>query len=881
MATNSFIGFWCFGNNDAASIKDFSTKEHHSTAATDITVVAGETVGYAGQFNGTTSLVNMGDVGEADAVGGLTLFGRINPEDFAAARPIIAKVANYSLSLDTSGAVVFTIYFGSGTKTLTSTSVLTANAYASVVAVYDGAEMAIYIDGVKDVTTLAATGNTPATADNLYLGYDGTNYFYGEIECAGGYIRGINTDEISFLSVYTNGTPRLTLGDDPSVGDLLCKDVVDNIFGPAEVVTWVDTTDGLYYTIPVSGATFSPDTIVAQCGNIYNTANQTIVVATNNKVLMQNGVTTVAGITDSAKTVWGYDFSSPTAVILPLASGKTFRGNASNMAVASTFSIADTFASGSIVYSNGANNLAALAVGASGTILIGGAAPSYSSSPVISTSVTTPLSIGGSAANSTKIIRSTSGVGATDAIILQVGNNGATEAMRVINSGFVGINIAIPSTQLQVATTSTSSIRGVSSSQHSAGVSAAQFIGLKSRGTSSVPTIITSGDGLNSIRAGGYDGSNYIISGELAWESTGTVALTRIPSLAKFYTATDAAPSVLTEAWRVDELQRFIVGGNAAFTTGVSASHIFQVRKSVNATVGQIIINENTGTSAYTQLLMMNSSGSSSQTAFGVVGVNTPSSGEFVQNEGYLRTTTTGLNIAAKNATGLIKFWTGATPTERWRISSGGNLSNTVADGTAYLHLKAGTATASTAPIKLTEGTIMTTAESGAHEYNGNHYLSNATLRFPLGGCLFDYSSDISVGGAETDIYSSTLAANTFNKNGDKVCASWSGVYVNSVSHELKVYFAGTNIYDSGLLPYSAGGWNVVAELIRVSSTVVRYSVRLTNSDSLQAFITCSVGELTGLTLTGTNILKITAYTDGSAGDLVGKMGTVAFAPGV
>lgn len=40
---------------------------------------------------------------------------------------------------------------------------------------------------------------------------------------------------------------------------------------------------------------------------------------------------------------------------------------------------------------------------------------------------------------------------------------------------------------------------------------------------------------------------------------------------------------------------------------------------------------------------------------------------------------------------------------------------------TAALHLKAGTATASTAPLKLTSGTNLTTAEAGAMEYNGTN----------------------------------------------------------------------------------------------------------------------------------------------------------------
>jgi hypothetical protein len=40
---------------------------------------------------------------------------------------------------------------------------------------------------------------------------------------------------------------------------------------------------------------------------------------------------------------------------------------------------------------------------------------------------------------------------------------------------------------------------------------------------------------------------------------------------------------------------------------------------------------------------------------------------------------------------------------------------------TARLHIAAGTATASTAPIKLTSGTNLTTAEAGAFEYNGTN----------------------------------------------------------------------------------------------------------------------------------------------------------------
>ena len=45
---------------------------------------------------------------------------------------------------------------------------------------------------------------------------------------------------------------------------------------------------------------------------------------------------------------------------------------------------------------------------------------------------------------------------------------------------------------------------------------------------------------------------------------------------------------------------------------------------------------------------------------------------------------------------------------------------------TAYLHIKAGTTGASTAPIKLTTGTVNTTAEAGAIEYNNTFWVTNS-----------------------------------------------------------------------------------------------------------------------------------------------------------
>ncbi len=61
-------------------------------------------------------------------------------------------------------------------------------------------------------------------------------------------------------------------------------------------------------------------------------------------------------------------------------------------------------------------------------------------------------------------------------------------------------------------------------------------------------------------------------------------------------------------------------------------------------------------------------------------------------------------------------------------VNNGTQIGIGVASPTAALHLKAGTATANTAPLKLTAGTNLTTAEAGAIEFNGtNLFYTNAT----------------------------------------------------------------------------------------------------------------------------------------------------------
>lgn len=133
---------------------------------------------------------------------------------------------------------------------------------------------------------------------------------------------------------------------------------------------------------------------------------------------------------------------------------------------------------------------------------------------------------------------------------------------------------------------------------------------------------------------------------------------------------------------------------------------------------------------------------------------------------------------------------------------------------------------------------------------------------------------------SETDLYSDTTPASTFANNGDVINALYSGVFVSSATatRQLKAYFGGTAIYDSGALSISvADSWQLTISIIRESSTVVRCIVDL-KVGGVSVTSSPTYTRITGLTLSGTNILKITGTAAGvgaATNDIVAKSGVV------
>ncbi len=90
----------------------------------------------------------------------------------------------------------------------------------------------------------------------------------------------------------------------------------------------------------------------------------------------------------------------------------------------------------------------------------------FGTSPTFSTNITVPLIVGGTTTTSTLTYKTTTAAGAAGADhIFQVGNNGATEAMRILNNGNVGIGTNNPGATLHISGASGTTLKIVDTNQ--------------------------------------------------------------------------------------------------------------------------------------------------------------------------------------------------------------------------------------------------------------------------------------------------------------------------------------------------------------------------------------------------------------------------------
>lgn len=155
-----------------------------------------------------------------------------------------------------------------------------------------------------------------------------------------------------------------------------------------------------------------------------------------------------------------------------------------------------------------------------------------------------------------------------------------------------------------------------------------------------------------------------------------------------------------------------------------------------------------------------------------------------------------------------------------------------------------------------------------------------------VGGGRFDNqanASTTSTNGTENDLHTNTTAANTLSVNGDKLRARY---FLEIVGHatatrRIQAYFAGTAILDSGTLTFASNTMAVIeVEVMRETSSVVRVYAGFLPGGSTAPVRTYT--RITGLTLSTTNILKITgiaAGTGAASGDITSRFSNVSWHP--
>ncbi len=142
---------------------------------------------------------------------------------------------------------------------------------------------------------------------------------------------------------------------------------------------------------------------------------------------------------------------------------------------------------------------------------------------------------------------------------------------------------------------------------------------------------------------------------------------------------------------------------------------------------------------------------------------------------------------------------------ERLIVSPTGNVGIGTTTPSAVLQLKAGTTAVSSAPLKLTSGPLMSTAEDGAIEYDGtNYYLTVGTARtpIPLSGGATSYST-VGAGMGSSSAPSLTFSGDTNT-----------GFFDSGSNDVIGVAAGGTNIFNlssAGMVSPVTGGASVTS----------------------------------------------------------------------
>lgn len=309
---------------------------------------------------------------------------------------------------------------------------------------------------------------------------------------------------------------------------------------------------------------------------------------------------------------------------------------------------------------------------------------------LISNDVTSAMIVGGNANNSSLTLQSTSSFSSTTGADI-IFNSGNAIRMKMLQNGNFGINNTNPIYKLDVS--------GKGRFTDSLYTDIIYTLFTRTNSNAGINGIVTQPTLNNTSTTGGTLGG---IASQPTLAATNTQNLTNLFGANLTPTITSGATGTITRAVGLQSLT-----SNSA--AGVTITDAFGARLGVSANSGTIT--NNRGAILFGLNLGTNNTGLHLTT-------------------GNQNTANPSGNYGIYDATGYQSYYAG-------------NVGIGVTSPTAYLHIKAGTTSANTAPIKFNTGSIMATPELGAFEYDSsNAYLtartSGLTARFTLAKTLIN-----------------------------------------------------------------------------------------------------------------------------------------------